>query len=284
MKENFLQKRLSDLLDLLKEIDEKDGELTYILNENGIEINPDYTSDYEKIGKRFVDLIGPEGGYLTAQIDKLIHIIEILFANENIYAEITQNDIIDLICGYDGKDFKREKEKLFNRVNNVIERPGYDDVFDFDISNEIAKNEDFEPPRFYNDDVSKWKLESDTIITYDLEGNREALHGIVIPKEFYDFFEISEEDLLHTFDNLEGCKKVKLFHKRGFYDGDILGLGESALLIWFDLRKYLLRKYPDFFPYVFRGESSLSFIRMIFDRTLFESNHFIKIGFEVIET
>lgn len=284
MKKNFLQKRLSNLLDLLKEIDEKDGELTYVLNENGIDIDPDYTSDYEKIGKRFVDLVGPEGRYFTPQIDKLIHIIKIMFANENMYAEITENDIIDLICGYDGKEFEREKEKLFSRVNNAIQRPGYDEMFDFDISNEIAKNEDFEPPRFYNDDISKWKLESEIIITYDLERNREALHGIVIPEKLYDFFEISEKDLLHTFDNLEGSKKLKLFHKRGFYECEILGLGDSALLIWFELRKYLLRKYPDIFPYIYRGENSSSFIRMIFDRTLFESNHFIKISFEFIET
>lgn len=275
--------RISRLANLVKELDDKSSRLAFIIDEDGLDNNKEYSKNYEDIGRKLIELHGLEKDYLHDQISKLVEIIYWMIQDENPNTSTSLDELYDLFFGLSDKEYNNAKEKLLKMISKDKHIETSYKFQDYNMSNTIA--EDIEEPEFFNIDTSKWRRYSDDLITYEFNKNREALHGILIPNELYEYFDISEEDVANS--NIEDCRIIHLHYRKKLHECYILGSKDksSVYLYWVqrDFRKKLLKRYPEYFTYTGYNEDSTDIRRVyiIFDKRFKKSNNFYSIDFDI---
>jgi hypothetical protein len=283
MKKSVNQMRIMRLMNLVQELDEKSSQLVSVIDENGLDDKKDYSRNYEEIGRKYFDLHGVEQDYLFNQISKLIEIIYWMICEENPNVLDSVDELYNMFFGMDDKEYKNTQDKLFKAINNdKVNEISYK-FQDYDMNNLIE--DDVEEPEFFNLDITKWNKVSDNILTYEFSRNTESLHGILVPVDLYDYFDISEEDKIHT--NNDDCRIIRLFYRKKAHECYILGSVDKSevYLYWVqrDFRKKLIKRFPEYFSHISYNEANKDNrkVYIVFDKTHKKENKFYSIDFVV---
>jgi hypothetical protein len=281
MKKTINQMRIYRLMNLVRELDDKSGQLRSVIDCEGLSDKADYSNKYCDIGREFVNLHGTETDFLYDQIDKMILIIYDMIFEENPDALESMDELYHLFFSLNDKEYRKVQQELIKKISSDRIREFSYKFQDYDMNNLV--DNDVEEPNFYNTDLSKWHINTENVVTYEFSKNRHSLHGILVHEDLHDFFEIKDDEMSQT--DLNKCRIIRLFYRKKAHECYILGSddGRSVYLYWVqaDFRKKLIRRFPEYFSYTNydKNMTNNKKIFIVFDRTYLNENRFYSIDF-----
>jgi hypothetical protein len=281
MNSNTKWKIVYRLMRVFRQLDQKSSELIYLIDEEGLNDDKDYSSEYEEIGRKFVKLHGSYQGYIEDELSELLEILVLVIKNDWPNIKIDINFLSDLFFGFSEEEYLKQRDKLlinlandnrivsiFNGEENLLskeEQDTIDDALKQDInpSNEGSKGEVTETPK---------------TVSYMLSRDPYELYGIFVPKSMYSFFTL--EEVMYDKKNKRELlnKDIYIKYKRTTYRCVFTKTEMGIVLYWNNMmRKSIMKKHPECFDYYDSpNNANTKHVLIEFDRTDFEQDQYYK--------